>query len=73
MSKADEMFEKLGYRKAFYDGLICFESEYDGSFEFCKEERYYLVSGHAEAGVFVDTDVGVAIYEKMKELGWLDV
>ena len=71
MSKADKMFEKLGYRKMIYDGRICFESEYDGSFEFFNEERYYLVSGHAEAGVFVDVGVGVAIYEKMKELGWI--
>lgn len=61
MSKADEMFEELGYKNTFYN---YYEHDFGTSIEFENEYKEINVSGH----------IGVqelqAINEKVKELGW---
>lgn len=80
MSKADEMFEKLGYGKEFYGYKI----EYTKT---DSEEVYFIITIMIEAKlIFAEIDDGCdeidrksfglqieelqAINEKVKELGW---
>lgn len=73
MSKADKMFEDLGYKKEIWDDWIVFVH---------KKENYH-VQFHLNDGIIhtplTDWDVSrnhytlfLAIFEKMKELGWIN-
>ena len=85
MSKADEMFEKLGYKKRNNKAM--------GYFEYVKEDENdkgtmlcisfdlnneTLMCGLYKSGTFTSRALAIfpeefkAIQEQMKELGWLD-
>ena len=77
MSKADEMFEKLGYKKDI-------DVNY-GLIRYNKDDKYFirfLIEDKAvEANSIIDNDIYVlsinmkllnAINEKCRELGWID-
>ena len=65
MSKADEMFEKLGYEKIEFLGDIIFEkNEIQIIFDFTK--RKIVIHGKN----ILETKLIQAINEKVKELRW---
>ena len=68
MSKADEMFEELGYKKAF--------SSSNEIIEYCKENlyiiRFYISSKRVWTNLLISIQELQAINKKVKELGWLD-
>lgn len=83
MSKADEMFEKLGYEKENYGYKIIYTKKDSG------EDKNFIITIMLEAKlIFAEIDDGCdeidrrsfgvqiqelqAINEKVKELGWLD-
>ena len=76
MSKADKMFEKLGYEKSenkikLYTNQLQTKIEYSKAFysiSFIVESELVLIDGTDRLTV----DEHLAIHEKMKELGWLD-
>lgn len=82
MSKADEMFEKLGYEKRKYSNGDIFYFQYNGSrekfgFEFCKDkynknesEIYPVCYGENDEAITITMKELQAINEKVKELGW---
>lgn len=81
MSKADEMFEKLGYEKE-YDSkpegvsddemLIKYHNEfYNYYIQFWNDKTVNKKVNYDEIG-YLDIDELQAINEKVKELGWLD-
>ena len=81
MSKADEMFEKLGYKKDF---LIAYEMLVNNTqFEVCFNSFYktYQIKeyGYDKKGLFYSKEINIkdtspevekAINEKVKDLGW---
>ena len=82
MKNADEMFEKLGYKKDF---LITYEMLVNNTqFEVCFNSFYktYQIKeyGYDKKGEFYSKEISIdntspkllqAINEKVKELGWL--
>lgn len=68
MSKADEMFEKLGYEQYFYTNekldYIIYSKKHRYSIEFHKNNKKLLISH------LITTEELQAINEKVKELGW---
>lgn len=84
MSKADKMFEKLGYKKV-RDNIDCWcnyeNKEKKVTVNFEKNEKMYLVEKeiydenteeYILTSYFISTELHQAINEKVKELGWLD-
>ena len=87
MSKADRMFEELGFNKVDNPSLLSnvfddYYSECDTVYEYyCGEEltcRLYFINksigNHYPKGYCDEHsyEVYIAIHEKMKELGWLN-
>lgn len=68
MSKADEMFEELGYRKdTYYDESSFIYVDEDGRYiEFSKMLENF------KSNTWLSSEELQAINEKVKELGWLD-
>lgn len=77
MSKADEMFNELGYRKYSYQEGKIIDYDYRKGEE-GKTIAFYLIEKSVTADVSSDDVVKFtvqeleAINEKVKELGWLD-
>ncbi len=77
MSKADEMFEKLGYKK------IQINNGFDNEIKYTRENKYstdiifdlrhnLIVFGREEGNKHaIITNALQAINEKVKELGWI--
>ena len=73
MSKADKMFEKLGFDKVDEGVMLIYVNESkENVVEVCFVLPFheYGIRGN---GNFVKKELHLAIHEKMKELGWLDV
>ena len=72
MSKADEMFEKLGYKKDFSNSDEVIEYyKYDGENEDdLYVIRFYISSKRVWENSSITMQELQAIYEKVKELGW---
>lgn len=78
MSKADKMFEELGYEKeeneeeilyAFKDRwVLCFGKEFKEYYT----HDYVGVNNFVGNAVSINVNEHLAINEKMKELGWLN-
>jgi len=71
MSKADEMFEKLGYEKT-RDGVDCW-CNYENKIHkiyFEKNEHAIFFEDKKDKLVLINKEVLQAINEKVKELGW---
>lgn len=71
MSKADEMFEELGYTK--FEGL--YKIEYKGeekSIEFDKRYNTVIVEKYVEYKDYIEIQELQAINEKCEELGWIE-
>lgn len=80
MSKADEMFEELGYKKSLHTDI---KEEVWGEY-FTNENKYveihfdyidkevctYAILG--DSGVYIQMQELQAINQKCEELGWLD-
>ena len=82
MSKADEMFEELGYKQnnvKVTDGdiiLTVYEKEQQlGKKHFNKTINFNIIDGYLSFKnlLILDKKELQAINEKVKELGWLDV
>ena len=82
MSKADEMFEELGYKQnniKSTDGdiiLTVYEKEQQlGKKHFNKTINFNIIDGYLSFKnlLILDKKELQAINEKVKELGWLDV
>lgn len=82
MSKADEMFKKLGYAKKEREGCI-FYFQYNGlkekfGYEFAKPtykkqgEVYPVLYSKTDEAILITMEELQAINQKCKELGWLD-
>lgn len=66
MSKADEMFEELGFEKSNpYKNIVLYENE-KKEIEFWTDMEWVECDGKMEATIIQ------AINEKCKELGWLE-
>lgn len=78
MSKADKMFEELGYKKEENEEEILYTLKDRWVFFFGKEFKEYYTHDYVGVNNFVGNAVSInvnehlAINEKMKELGWLD-
>ena len=80
MSKADEMFKKLGYIKRnnldeSYIEFVRYEAKECYSISFCKGKvmcALYVNGILFSRGLAIDMQELQAINEKCKELGWLD-
>ena len=80
MSKADEMFEKLGYEKDNYDQnsyfnvITPFKHQLDITFidgDIILSKTDYDENGNLENNtIYLNKEVLQAINEKVKELGW---
>ena len=68
MSKADKMFEKLGYRKdIYYDGSSFIYVDKDGRYiEFSKMLENF------KSNTWLSVEELKAINKKVEELGWND-
>ena len=74
MSKADNIFEELGFEiKASRLEVIRYKNNYHGGklIEFNLEFKEYETSNSFKH-LDVDVKLHIAIHEKIKELGWLD-
>ena len=74
MSKADEMFEKLGYKKTIGKGnYIKYKKDDDNIYYFQKDVKTYYKSGEYD-GMCGDTTMQElqAINRQCKELGWIE-
>lgn len=70
MSKADEMFEELGYKK--FEGLRTIDFYNDnGLIQFDKTYKCVHINKNEETD-YIDMQELQATNEKAKELGWLD-
>lgn len=72
MSKADTMFEELGYKKV-RDGLDCW-CNYENKFHkisFEKNVKSIFFEDKTDGIVLIKSDVLQAINKKCEELGWL--
>ena len=72
MSKADKMFEELGYKKEVNSDSFIRELSIKGHFnviQFFKEIGVYSL--HLKLNQ-INIKEHIAIHEKMKELGWLN-
>ena len=81
MSKADEMFEKLGYKKKGKEGKGCYieyvkkeksvDEEYVISFMMKTVMATLYVNGYLKKPLALEIRELQAINEKCKELGWV--
>ena len=77
MSKADEMFEELGFKKEESRGIIFYYQLNYGDekcgIEFWKyhKEIYPVCKGDEDEPISITMQILQAINEKCKELGWL--
>ena len=71
MSKADEMFEELGYKKEDDEYWIIYKGE-EKDITFNKKYKNVEVYDERESQYMTMRELQ-AINEKCKELGWLDV
>ena len=78
MSKADKMFEELGYKVVEENGTAMFYEKYWAATDcieeltFCKDTKdIELRINKDTVGNVLDVKTHLAIHEKMKELGWL--
>ena len=75
MSKADKMFEELGYHRDD-DGRYPTYYKGDITLMFDIDDKQYSLSEWVDVrnrrlSVHVGVDLNKAIHEKMKELGWI--
>lgn len=72
MSKADEMFDKLGFNKYEFDTYIDYLSrESSHGITFRKDTR--VIDSHCSIGSeYITMQELQAINEKCKELGWIE-
>ena len=78
MSKADEMFKKLGYKKK-EDDISIFYYQHNGlkeeyGFDFYKRDKeiYPICHSQNDEPIYFNIQELQAINEKVKELGWND-
>ena len=68
---AEQMFKELGYKKC-----VSIPGYTDGSFEYIKENEYYVAFIRYDKSYYSNKFIGVelhkAITQQMKELRWLD-
>lgn len=77
MTKADKMFEELGYTKEKIDDDVCFSKFWE---ETKSIEEIYFFEIEKRVDIGYDEDLSVsfnamtvsAIREKLKELGWIN-
>lgn len=75
MSKADKMFEELGFEKNVWGSeetlSIRYESENKGAIVFVPlNKSFYGIEDFESKDIMVKEHL--AIHEKLKELGWID-
>ena len=72
MSKADEMFEKLGYKQSITQlGHLKYYKDYDNVIYFMLEKKAFNKSGEYDGMCdHITMEELQAINEKVKELGW---
>lgn len=73
---ATEMFEQLGYLKEEWSSVIIYINEELREFVFLLESKQLLCRQVTKEGltygqVSITQDEYIAIYEQLKELGWL--
>lgn len=73
---AEEMFEQLGYLKEEWSSIIIYINEELREFVFLLESKQLLCRQITKEGltygqVSITQDEYIAIYEQLKELGWL--
>lgn len=73
---AEEMFEQLGYLKEEWSSIIIYINEELRGFVFLLESKQLLCrqvikEGLTYSQVAITQDEYIAIYEQLKELGWL--
>lgn len=73
---AEEMFEQLGYLKEEWSSIIIYINEELREFVFLLESKQLLCRQITKEGltygqVAITQDEYIAIYEQLKELGWL--
>ena len=68
MSKADKMFEELGYKKGENELTICYSIFLHRRYRLIK---FYLDKKRCRTDVNIGIEEHLAISEKMKELGWI--
>lgn len=71
MSKADKMFEELGYWGMQNSYLKKYDDGYTKQIHFTNGE-YFISFPPTYNNVLIKKKEHLAIHEKMKELGWLD-
>lgn len=68
---AEQMFKELGYKKC-----VSIPGYTDGSFEYIKENEYYVAFVRYDKSYYSNKFIGVelhkAIHKRLQELGWLD-
>ena len=77
MSKADKLFEELGYSKSENEEEIVYILKDSWTLYFGKVFKEYCMHDYPNneligCGVSITIKEHKAIHEKMKELGWLD-
>lgn len=83
MSKADKMFEALGYKKMNYEpnyeiAYVCgldkdIKAYVVFSYDFNSIQTYAKkINVKNKIGLWVNEPLYLAIHEKMKELGWIE-
>ena len=74
MSKADEMFERIGYEKDYSQlGNIKYYKNDDNTIYFMIEYKTFIKSGEYDGMCdYITMQELQAINEKVKELEWLD-
>lgn len=73
MSKADKMFEKLGYDvMSENDEKIKYQDSGNEDIYIDFDKKYKVISGCPTYDYFLDMDILQAINQKCKEMGWLD-
>ena len=76
MSKADEMFEKLGYKKYISENIIFYyqlngaSEKYGIEFDLDNKEITPLCKSKDNIAIYITMQELQAINEKVKELGW---
>lgn len=71
MSKADKMFNELGYIDRFNDNMYVLQHVVEYCIYFNKDEKSVLFLFEDDR-VQVSYKILLAVSEKIKELGWLD-
>ena len=74
---ADEMFEKLGYKKEKYDEIVFYyqlngaSEKYGIEFDLDNKEITPLCKSKENQAIYISIQELQAINEKCKELGWV--